>query len=64
MRRCRLCHDSRMGITRESGPGIGFWISVALGALAGVVSFVAGAGFVISLVIFVVVSVGLAVMLS
>ena len=59
-----LCHDARMGITKESGPGLGFWISVALGALSGGICLVAGAGWLISLVVFVVVSVGLALMLS
>lgn len=53
-----------MGISRESGPGLGFWISVALGALAGVIALVAGAGVLVSLVIFVVVSIGLVLVLS
>ena len=51
-------------MTKESGPGIGFWISLGLGAVAGVISLVAGAGFLISLAIFVVVSVAMALMLS
>lgn len=58
-----MCH-AEVVVTRESGPGLGFWISVAIGAVAGVVSFVVGVGFVLSLVIFIGVSVGMALMLS
>lgn len=58
-----MCH-AEVVVTRESGPGLGFWISVAIGAVAGVVSFVVGAGFVLSLVIFIGVSVAMALMLS
>jgi hypothetical protein len=48
----------------ENGPGIGFWISVGTGALAGIIALVAGAGLVVSAVIWVVVTVTLVLLLS
>ncbi len=52
-----------MGVN-ENGPGIGFWISLGLGGVAGIGALVLGAGFLLSFVIFVVVSVAMALLLS
>jgi hypothetical protein len=59
-----VCHDPRVGFTKESGPGIGFWISVALGAISGIAALALGAGWLLSLVIFVIVSVAMGLLLS
>ena len=48
----------------EFGPGLGFWISVALGLVAGVVTLFAGAGWLIAAIVWVIVSVVLILMLS
>ena len=50
--------------TNEFGPGLGFWISVGLGLVAGVVTFFAGAGWLVAAIVWVVVSVVLILMLS
>ena len=48
----------------EFGPGIGFWISVGLGLVVGVVTFFAGAGWLVAAIVWVVVTVVLLLMLS
>jgi hypothetical protein len=48
----------------EFGPGLGFWIAVGLGLIAGVVTLAAGAGWLIAAIVWVVVSVALVLMLS
>lgn len=53
-----------MGLTDESGPGIGFWISLGIGAVAGVGSLFLGAGWLLAFGIFVVVSIAMALLLS
>jgi hypothetical protein len=58
-----LCHDRLVGVN-ESGPGIGFWISLGIGVVAGIGSLFLGAGWLLALVIFVGVSVAMALMLS
>ena len=42
--------------TNEFGPGLGFWISVGLGLVAGVVTFFAGAAWLVAGIVWVVVS--------
>lgn len=59
-----LCHDPHVGITKENGPGIGFWISLGIGAVAGGGALALGAGWLLALGIFVVVSVAMALLLS
>ena len=49
---------------KENGPGIGFWIAVGLGAVAGGFALYLGAGLWISLGIFVVVAVAMGLLLS
>ena len=49
---------------KENGPGIGFWISLGLGAVAGVFALYLGAGIWLSLGVFVVVAVAMGLLLS
>jgi hypothetical protein len=49
---------------KENGPGIGFWISVALGAVAGGFALFLGAGFWVSAGIFVLVALAMGLLLS
>ena len=48
----------------ESGPGIGFWISLAIGAVAGGGALALGASVLLSFGVFVVVSVVMTLLLS
>jgi hypothetical protein len=51
-------------IGRESGPGIGFWISVAIGAVAAGGALAIGASVLVSFGVLVVVTVVMALLLS
>ena len=48
----------------EEGPGIGIYISLVLGLVAGILVAVAGGGWIGAVIAFVVVSVGGALLLS
>ncbi len=48
----------------EFGPGLGFWISVAVGLVVGIVTLAWGAGWLIAAAVWVVVTLVLILMLS
>ena len=58
-----LCHDPGVPV-KENGPGIGFWIAVGIGAVAGAFALYLGAGVWLSLGVFVVVAVAMGLLLS
>ena len=58
-----MCHDPSV-FEKENGPGIGFWISGVLGAVAGGFALYLGAGFWLAFGVFVVVAVAMGVLLS
>lgn len=58
-----VCHD-RLVFERENDPGIGFWIAVGLGLVAGGFAVYFGGGVIGFLVVFVVVAVAMGLLLS
>ncbi len=53
-----------MAFSEERGPGIGFWISLALGAVAGGLAMGLGAGWIGFVVVAVVVAIGMLLLLA
>ena len=49
---------------KEDGPGIGIWISMAIGLVAGLAFLWQGAGLLLAFIVFVVVSIVMAVLIS
>ena len=58
-----MCHDLRVPV-KEDGPGIGIWISMAIGLVAGLAFLWQGAGLLLAFIVFVVVSIVMAVLIS
>jgi hypothetical protein len=58
-----MCHDPRV-FEKENDPGIGFWIAVGSGVLAGAFAVYLGGGILGFLIVSVVVAVAMGLLLS